>query len=150
MHASLFLFDEALTMLASYLLFNGSMILAGMLMVVTVLIEAYILYRLKWGLKLYSFMASLAVNSLSVGVGALLMIYGTSFHVAIIVNRGILVLTLFFLANWAITFLVETPIILLLSLDDWRLGLKAGLRMNIISYIVYAVVLAILLFAFSL
>jgi hypothetical protein len=135
MHASLFLLDEALTMLASYLLFNGSMILAGMLMVVTVLIEAYILYRLKWGLKLYSFMASLAVNSLSAGVGALLMIYGTSFHVAIIVNRGILVLTLFFLANWAITFLV---------------GLKAGLRMNIISYIVYAVVLAILLFAFSL
>ena len=131
------------------LIFGGSMILAGILIALAVLLEAYILYRLKWGTKSYAFIASLTVNGLSASVGALLLLYVPSFQESVIYNRELLVMALFFLTNLAITLLVETPILVLLNLDELHLGLKVSLRMNIVSYLVYIIVHLLLVFAFS-
>ena len=130
-------------------IFGGSIILAGILIALAILLEAYILYRLRWGTKSYAFIASLTVNSLSASVGALQLLYVPFIQESVIQNRGILALALFFLGNFAITLLIETPILVLLNLDELHLSLKASWRMNIISYLVYVIVHSLLIFAFS-
>lgn len=122
--------------------------LAVLLFVATILIEAIVLYRMNWGTYQYSFAASLAVNSISALVGTLQLIYGGFIQEAVSNNRGFIVLFLFLVANLAITILIETPVLVLLNGDDRKLSIKASIRMNLISYVIYAVVLSLPLYFF--
>ena len=146
-----YLLDGAYPMAAMFYVFffGGSMILAVILGSLAIFIEAFILYRLKWGGRLYSFVSSFTVNSLSATVGVLLLLLLPSIHISVFQDRGILVLLLFFVINLAITLLVETPILVLLNLDKKGLGLEASLKMNIASYLVYIAMFSLLFYCFS-
>ena len=147
----IYLLDGAwvLGYLAAYVIFGGSMILAVILLSLAILIEAFILYRFKWGSILYSLVSSFTVNSVSATVGVLRLLFLPSIYISAILDRGFLVLLLFFVINLAITLLVETPILVLLNLDKLKLGLEASLKMNIASYLVYLGMFYLLLGAFS-
>jgi hypothetical protein len=129
--------------------FGGSLLLAGVLIAAATVLEAYILYRLKWGTKQFCFLAALTVNGLSASVGALELLYMPSIQEAVLQNIELLILALFFMVNFIITLLVETPVLVLLNPDEMHLSLRASLRMNIISYLMYVVVLSLQIFAFS-
>ena len=147
----IYLLDGAwvLGYLAAYVIFGGSMILAVILLSLAILIEAFILYFLKWGSIFYSLVSSFTVNSVSATVGVLLLLFLPSIYISVILDRGFLVLLLFFVINLAITLLVETPILVLLNLDKLKLGLEASLKMNIASYLVYLGMFYLLLGVFS-
>ena len=88
------------------------------------------------------------MNSISALAGTLQLRYGGFIQEVVSNNRGFIVLFLFLITNLAITILIETPVLVLLNRDDRNLSIKASIRMNLISYVIYAVVLSLLLYFF--
>jgi hypothetical protein len=145
-----YLLDSGGTIAAMFAaaIFGGSILLTIIIISLAILIEAFILYRLKWGSKLYSFISSFTVNSLSATVGALLFLFLPSIYISIVQDRGFLGMLLFLMINLGITLLIETPIIVLLNLAKLYLGIEASLKMNIASYLAYIGIFSILFLVF--
>jgi len=105
---------------------------------VIILLEAIILWRLRWGSFTRSFFTSAGINLLS-GIAGYLLIRAMG-EEAVLDALQHRFWTLM-IVTCLITICIEGILLILMKRSDWKLGLRAAITINVVSYIWNVVIL---------
>ena len=125
-----------------YLLLAFAIYMTIIAFTVIIMMEAIILWRMKWGSFKQSFLISAGINLISGAVGyALIRVLGDDAVLDYLQDQ----FWVFMIVNCLLTICIEGSLVVLFKHSDWQFSLRAAVYINIASYIWNVVFLQILL-----